>query len=125
MRDWFSKWAGGLAAALALAMVSPAIVAAQAQVAAGLTKAVAAPDVPRMANGKADIQGFWNAATITPLERPAGVGATLSRQEAAAMERANAQRRERAARPSDPTRQAPPVGGDGSTGAAGHVGGHN
>jgi hypothetical protein len=125
MRDWFSRWAGGLAASLALATVSPAIVAGQAPAAAGLTKAAAAPDVPRMANGKADIQGFWNAATITPLERPAGVGPTLSRQEAAAMERANAQRRERAARPSDPTRQAPPVGGDGSTGAAGNVGGYN
>jgi hypothetical protein len=124
-RDQVTRFAAGLVMATGVAALSPAILGGQAQVVAGLTKAVAAPDAPRMANGKADIQGFWNAATITPFERPPGVGPTLTRQEAAALERASAQRRERAAQPSSGDRLAPPVGGDGSTGAAGNVGAYN
>jgi hypothetical protein len=49
----------------------------------------------------------------------------LTADEVQRLERANASRREQRARPSNPDRQAPPVGGDGSTGAAGNVGGYN
>jgi hypothetical protein len=49
----------------------------------------------------------------------------LSPEEATALEKNEAARRERASRPSRPDRTAPPVGGDGSTGAAGNVGGYN
>ena len=64
---------------------------------------------------------------MTPLERPdeAKGRLTLTEAEVRKLEGANAARREVRARPSDGNRQAPPVGGDGSTGAAGNVGGYN
>ena len=84
------------------------------------------PGVPRTPDGKPDLQGTWSNATITPLERPPNVaGLVLSEDEAARMERATIERRERLNQPSDPDRPAPPKGGDGSTGAAGNVGGYN
>ncbi|HSR07349.1 MAG TPA: hypothetical protein VLM42_09375, partial [Bryobacteraceae bacterium] len=30
--------------------------------------------VPRTADGHPDLQGFWNNASLTPLQRPAGLG---------------------------------------------------
>ena len=77
--------------------------------------------------GHPDLQGLWNVATMTPLERPdeAKGRLTLTEAEVRKLEGANAARREMRARPSDGNRQAPPVGGDGSTGAAGNVGGYN
>ena len=76
--------------------------------------------------GYPDIQGLYNTAWLTPLERPAQVAATtLTPEQAAAAEKAAADARQRRALPSDPTRTAPPVGGDGSTGASGNVGGYN
>jgi hypothetical protein len=80
--------------------------------------------IPRTPDGKPDLQGFWDAATLTPLERPreAQGRASLTPEQAAAIERAAAQRRELAVRPSRPDRAAPPAGGvDG----AGGVGGYN
>ena len=80
----------------------------------------------RTPDGKPDLQGIWSNATITPLERPKNVTSlVLSDEEAARMERATLERRERLNQPSDPDRPAPPKGGDGSTGAAGNVGGYN
>ena len=80
----------------------------------------------RTPDGKPDLQGIWSNATITPLERPQNVTSlVLSDEEAARMERATLERRERLNQPSDPDRPAPPKGGDGSTGAAGNVGGYN
>ena len=82
--------------------------------------------VPRTPDGKPDLQGIWSNATITPLERPQNVDSlVISEEQAARMERATAERRERLNEPSDPDRPAPPKGGDGSTGAAGNVGGYN
>src|SRR5687768_5732922 len=86
----------------------------------------AKPAVPRTADGKPDLQGVWSNATITPLEWPQNVtNLVLSEEEAARMERATIERRDRLNQPSDPDRPAPPKGGDGSTGAAGNVGGYN
>src|SRR5688572_12039299 len=86
----------------------------------------AKPAAIRTADGKPDLQGVWSNATITPLERPQNVTSlVLSDEEAARMERATLERRERLNQPSDPDRPAPPKGGDGSTGAAGNVGGYN
>ena len=84
------------------------------------------PAALRTSDGKADLQGIWTNATITPLERPQNMkNLVLSEEEAARMEKAVVDRRDRLSEPSDPNRTAPPQGGDGSTGAAGNVGGYN
>lgn len=75
--------------------------------------------------GDPDLQGNWTNATLTPLERPEGHGPVMSPEEVARIERGAEARFEAALAPSDPDREAPPVGGDGSTGAAGGVGGYN
>ena len=83
--------------------------------------------IPRTPDGKPDLQGIWDYATITPLERPASVtDLAMSEAAATALEKGVADRIERLARPSDPNRGAPPVGGQLSarTGETG-VGGYN
>jgi hypothetical protein len=77
--------------------------------------------------GHPDLQGLWNAATMTPLERaPQFKGRlTMTEAEAKQLEGAQQDRTARLDRPSDGNRQAPPVGGDGSPGASGNVGGYN
>jgi hypothetical protein len=80
---------------------------------------------PRMADGHPDLQGTYDLATLTPLERPAGVRAVLSQEEVAKLEAAVAARMKVGDLPSKGDRQAPPKGGDGSTGPAGNVGGYN
>jgi hypothetical protein len=77
-------------------------------------------------SSKRELQGVWTNATITPLERPQNVKElVISEAQAAQMEKATLDRRDRLNEPSDPNRTAPPQGGDGSTGAAGNVGGYN
>ena len=80
---------------------------------------------PRLADGHPDLQGTYDLGTLTPLERPAGTKAVLTREEAEKLQGAVAARRQRLNAPSRGDRPAPPVGGDGSTGAAGGVGGYN
>jgi hypothetical protein len=82
---------------------------------------------PRTSDGHPDLQGFYDIATLTPLERPAmfGNNLTLTPQQAKRLEQQVADRKDQAARPSDGNRAAPPIGGDGSAGAAGNVGGYN
>jgi hypothetical protein len=81
----------------------------------------------RTPDGHPDLQGMWNAATLTPLERPETLSSqkAISGAEAAKIAEAEKRRTDARARPSDPNRTAPPKGGDGSTGAAGNVGGYN
>ncbi len=84
-------------------------------------------DIPRTESGKPDLSGTYDAATLTPLQRPEEFGnnlyltpekaEALKDQAATALAAANAV--------SDPDREAPPSGGDGSPGAAGNVGGYN
>src|SRR5215470_8895370 len=80
---------------------------------------------PRMADGHPDLQGTYDLATLPPLERPAGAAAVISGEEAKRLERNVAKRVEAGGRPIAGDRSAPPKGGDGSTGAAGNVGGYN
>jgi hypothetical protein len=84
-----------------------------------------------------DLQGIYDIATMTPLERPAEFKgrAVLTADEAREMEQYEAKRQEAAAAPDDPNRAAPPVGGDTSPtksyleqlwrGGGGVVGGYN
>ena len=95
----------------------------------------AGADIPRTPSGRPDLSGTYDIATMTPLERPTELGDNLFlREEAAAEIAARAdqitvdsffnippERNETTAVP----REAPPVGGDGSTGGAGNVGGYN
>ncbi len=127
MRSRFVSLSGIVAVAIATVWVLPATLAGQAQT--GKTQPVAgrtaAKKTFRTPEGYPDVQGLWNAATLTPLERPDPNKLVMTDAEASAIENTAASRRDRAARPSDPNRDAPPVGGDGSTGAAGNVGGYN
>jgi hypothetical protein len=83
--------------------------------------------VPRTPDGKPDLQGIWDYATITPIERPASVkDLVMSEAEAMRLEKGAADRVDRLARPSNPNRGAPPAGGlvSARTGETG-VGGYN
>jgi hypothetical protein len=110
------------AAAVAGGLAVTAHVPTAAQAPAAIAKPGA---VPRTPDGKPDLQGNWTNVTITPLERPQGMGPTLTRDQVAAMEKAAIDHEQALAQPSDPNRPAPPQGGDGSTGAYGNVGGYN
>ena len=81
--------------------------------------------LPRTADGRPDIQGNWTNATITPIQRRRDQGPVYSVEQALRIEGGRAAQTETLNQPSDPDRVAPPVGGDGSTGAAGGVGGYN
>jgi hypothetical protein len=80
---------------------------------------------PRLADGHPDLQGTYDLATLTPLERPSGAKAVLTAEEAAQLEAKVAAQTEAGGRPVSADRAAPPKGGDGSVGAAGAVGGYN
>jgi len=80
---------------------------------------------PRTPDGRPDFQGSWTNATLTPLQRPAGQQRALTQEQVEKLEKIRADTIEKLSRSSDPNRTAPPKGGDGSTGAAGMVGGYN
>ena len=130
MRNRFATMVGAVALALAIASLLPARVAGQAPKALAASPAAKAPlanagGVPRMADGHPDLQGTYDLATLTPLERPVGSALVLSDEDAVRLEKAVAIRKDRQAAPVRGDRDAPPVGGDGSAGAAGNVGGYN
>ncbi len=81
--------------------------------------------VPRTPDGRPDLQGNWSNATMTPLERAPGLSRALTREQVAAREKGRSDLKESTSQAIDPNRSAPPKGGDGSTGAAGNVGGYN
>ena len=86
-----------------------------------------AQDIPRMPDGRPDLSGTYDTATLTPLQRPeeSGNKLVLTEEEAATIAATARARRVARNEASDPDREAPPVGGDGSPGAAGNVGGYN
>ncbi len=81
--------------------------------------------IPRTRDGHPDLQGTYDLATLTPLERPAGAKEVLTAEEAAKLEKEVVDRNRLLALPSRTDRGAPPLGGDGSKGPAGNVGGYN
>ena len=90
---------------------------------AGKTPRAAA--IPRLADGRPDLQGTYDLGTLTPLERRPGMPLVLSDAEAAKLEQDVAGRTETLAAPIKGDRSAPPKGGDGSPGPYGNVGGYN
>jgi hypothetical protein len=100
----------------------------------GLLAAALAPaalgDIPRTADGRPDLSGNYDIATLTPLERPKEFGEKLymTPEEADAVIAANKERiaKLEATKNDDPDRKAPPKGGDGVLDfGAGGVGGYN
>jgi hypothetical protein len=77
--------------------------------------------LPRTPDGHPDLTGIYDLATLTPLERPNNMPATLSDEEAAKLEKQEAARNAALDKSIDGERAAPPKGGD----AAGNVGGYN
>src|SRR6267154_102956 len=84
-----------------------------------------ASTIARLPDGHPDLQGTYDLATLTPIERPRGANATMTPDEAKKLEAANARRRAQGDQKIQGDRAAPPKGGDGSQGAAGNVGGYN
>jgi len=118
---------GSLAtAALLLGTVVPAVAQTSKAPAQSTTKTTAKGyTVPRMSDGHPDLQGTYDLATLTPVERPANTKAVFTKEEATAAEARAAQTRARQDQAVSGDRPAPPKGGDGSVGAAGNVGGYN
>jgi hypothetical protein len=128
-----------VAAALAWA-IGPATVGAQAPAAGATPAAKSAARAyvpPRTADGHPDLQGVYDAATMTPIERPAEYGnrLVLTPAEANQIEHYEEKRIEAGSAPSPANRAAPEVGGDRSPtnsyleqvfrGGGGVVGGYN
>ncbi len=92
-----------------------------------LFAASASAEIPRTADGLPDLSGTYDIATLTPLERPEAYGDNLflAPEEAQKLVAETQAFIAEDAQQSDPNREAPPTGGDGSTGAAGNVGGYN
>ncbi|HUJ20877.1 MAG TPA: hypothetical protein VLX58_05105 [Bryobacteraceae bacterium] len=119
MRSRIAVWVGLPAlAVLLLSSVIPAV----AQTSSDPGKKYSPP---RMPDGHPDLQGTYDLATITPVERAQGTPLVLTKEQALKQETQRAAQRERADAPIDANRAAPPKGGDGSVGAAGNVGGYN
>ena len=81
--------------------------------------------LPRTSDGHPDLTGTYDLAMLTPLERPNGMPAVLSDEEAAKLEKEVIERNKALDQPIAGNRAAPPKGGDGSVGPAGNVGGYN
>ena len=120
MRNRVVTWTGLLAVAIAAVSLAPLRITGQTR-----SGAVKRYIPPRLPDGHPDLQGTYDLATLTPLERPAGAKAVLSDEEAVRLEKDAAARKEFGERPISADRTAPPKGGDGSTGPAGGVGGYN
>jgi hypothetical protein len=136
MRDRTLTFLGSLGlATAAVAWLATGPLAAQAARPAP-TPAAKAGASPRTPDGKPDLSGFYDVATMTPVERPAGIDRlVLTPQEAAAMEKYEYERQVKNDAPINADRTAPPVGGETTTGKSyleylerfggGVVGGYN
>src|SRR6516162_8257319 len=96
------------AVAMALGLISLTAFPTAGQV----TSTAARADLPRTPDGHPDLQGTYDLATMTPLERLPGDPPFLTKERAVALERAEAQRRAKDDEPLRADRPPPPVGGD-------------
>jgi hypothetical protein len=113
MRDRSLNFLGCLAAATAVAawLAAGPLVAQQAP--RPITPPAKTWTMPRTPDRKPDLSGFYDVATMTPVDRPRNVkNLVLTEQEAAAMERYEAQRQAKNDAPLAGDRAAPPVGGE-------------
>jgi hypothetical protein len=123
MRERFLTLLTVLAVVIAVVSVAPVDVAGQAT--AGPARKPTAGGLPRMPDGHPDLQGTYDLATLTPLQRAPGSPLVLTAEQAAKLEKGVADRSAKADAPIDANRAAPPKGGDGSPGPYGNVGGYN
>src|SRR5690349_14125975 len=78
---------------------------------AGQVKNAAAKSaLPRMPDGHPDLQGTYDLATMTPLERQPGAPAFLTKQQAEALQKAEIERRDKDNQSPQADRPAPSVG---------------
>jgi hypothetical protein len=114
-----------IAGAIAAASSTPVVLGGQAPKATAAPVSKGGASIPRTPDGKPDLTGMYDIATMTPVERPAGTPLVLTDEQAATLEQQAAATRETLAAPIAADRGAPPLGGDGTTGAKGNVGGYN
>src|SRR4051812_34934440 len=108
---------GAIAIAVLLGTLALGQISARGQQAPPKPRAATA-SAPRTADGHPDLQGTYDVATMTPVERPPAFNGRLSIpvEDARRIEAAAAARTARALGQDTGNRSAPPVGGDGSTG---------
>src|SRR5712664_4275748 len=97
---------------MALGLIALTVLPVAGQVTSTVTNAAARSDLPRTPDGHPDLQGTYDLATMTPLERLPGHPPFLTKEKAEALEKAEAERRAKDDQPSQADRPAPPVGGD-------------
>src|SRR5215470_9723546 len=106
MRKRFISRTSAVAIALALISVTARPLAGQVQ------NTAAKSALPRTPDRHPDLQGTYDLATMTPLERQPGAPPLLTKEKAETLEKAEIERRDKDNQPSNPDRPAPPVGGD-------------
>jgi hypothetical protein len=99
-------WMSAAVTVLALIFLMASPMAAQT------AKPAAKSAIPRMPDGHPDLQGTYDLATMTPMERLPGDPPSISQEKAEALQKAEAARRAKDDQPSRGDRPAPPVGGD-------------
>jgi hypothetical protein len=115
----------GMAATIVWVVALASLMSAQLDGQAKAAAPAAKRAIPRLADGHPDLQGMYDLATLTPVERSAGTPLVMTDEQAAKLEKDVAARKSTQDAPIKADRDAPPVGGDGSAGAAGNVGGYN
>jgi hypothetical protein len=107
-----------VAAGMALAWMSVTAVPAMAQAARETAKTAAKSAFPRMPDGHPDLQGMYDLATMTPLERLPGDPPVLTKEQAQKIQAAELARRTADGGKLDPNRGTLPVGGDKTRGSS-------
>src|SRR5581483_8657017 len=87
-----------------------------AQATKDAAKPAAKSGIKRMPDGHPDLQGVYDLATMTPMERMPGDPPVLSKEQAEKSQKAEMARRTADGGKLDPNRGALPVGGDHSAG---------